>query len=447
MYLAERISMIPARVKLLAMASIPTALLLGLIIAKEKFRFLVPLAVLALLVLIPVELSLGVFALSLPFENILTLGSDSKTALSAVAGAVAGSTLLCTGLVAGRLRTPPRAALWWGLFTAWTAFSVFWATDQALSMTRLWTVLTLFAVYLVTVSFRVTQRELYWVLLLTVTGGIVAAAMSAREFAGNVTVSGRATLAVGNNLANPNDFAASLILPFALAVAGMFSGRQWPRRALMFVGAGLMGAATLLTMSRGAMLALAVTVLAFMVRARIRLRMLIVLAVVALPLLFVPSLFFQRWQNAASSRGEGRLDIMLVSMEVIKHNAIIGTGLENFTVAYREYAGKALVFRGIDRPAHNVYLQVWGETGIIGLGLLLAAIWLQLKQTRGRAGPPDHLLIAAEAACWGTLAMGMSGNIQWNKPFWFAFMVLALVMQHHEQPEQEWAGTHGRTLS
>jgi O-antigen ligase len=314
---------------------------------------------------------------------------------------------------------------------------VFWAADQAASMSRLPTVLTLFAVYIVTVSFRISDRELSWILLLTIVGGVLAAAMALKAFANHVTVGGRATLAIGDNLANPNDFAASLVLPFALALAGCFSGHQWVKKAAMFVGTGLMGAAILLTMSRGAMFALGTTVLLYMMRARIRTRMLVILLVLAIPIAFVPNLFFQRWEQAASSRGEGRLDILMVGLEVVKHNAVIGAGLENFGVEYEKYAGKAPVFRGLHRPAHNVYLHVWGEAGAIGLVLLLAAFWSQLKLARRVRGTPQQLLIAAEAACWGTLVMGISGNIHWNKSFWFAFILLALAVQRHQETEQE----------
>ena len=403
------------------------ASILSLAIAMEQYRILIGLLLLGLLTVLPVQMSLGLFAVTVPFDTVLVIGDS--TSVSAVLGGLTGITLVVYGLLSGRQQTPPRTALWWGLFVAWSAASVLWAVNPEIAMQRLPTVLTSFALYVAVVSFRISRRELHWIFVLTVIGGLVAALISMRQFAENVTLSGRATLTFGPRQANPNDFAASLLLPVALSLAGFSTFSERWKKAVMLAAGLLLGAGVLLTMSRGALIALVVTVGVSLVRPRIRWRALTALLIVAVALAFLPRLFLQRLESSASSRGQGRFDILIVGAAIVQAHPIVGAGLENFIVEYARYAGKAPVFRGLDRPAHNVYMQVQAETGIIGLALFLFAAWQQMKRRKQFSEPIsariDYFGFALEAACWGMLAMGLSGSIHWNKPFWLAFTLLA----------------------
>ena len=186
-------------------------------------------------------------------------------------------------------------------------------------------------------------------------------------------------------------------------------------------------------MSRGSVVALAVLLLVYLVRLRVRIRIVIPIAIISALIAFLPNLFFLRMQDSVSSRAQGRWDILVVTMHVIRQYGIWGAGLESFRAAYTKFAGFAPIFRGFNRDAHNIYLQVWAELGIIGLMLFLTAIWWQLKSLqRGhqdRSGSPDYLLIAIEAACCAELVHGFAANILWAKEFWFAWMLAALAVQ------------------
>jgi len=150
-------------------------------------------------------------------------------------------------------------------------------------------------------------------------------------------------------------------------------------------------------------------------------------------LVFLPQLFFLRMQDSISSRAEGRWDIFVVGTQVVRHYGILGAGLESFRAAYTEFAGFAPVFRGLGRDPHDIYLQVWAELGVVGLGLFFAAIWSQLKDlyigNRGRRASPNYTLLAMEAACWALLVHGFSGNLLWRKEFWMTWMLAALAFQ------------------
>jgi O-antigen ligase len=430
---------IPAQVGLFGVAAVVTAILIIIAIVQQNVFVLAAVTAVAFVIVLPIETSLGVLAVLVPFDQILVLGNSGVT-LAWVAGAFAGATLVFYGLVSGRFQSPPRAGLYWGLFVLWTATSTVWAIDPAISLKQLPTVVALFGVYIVAASLRVTRQELSRILLLAVAGGAVAASVIIFQFAHHLSFEGRATLVVGNIEANPNELATSLLLPFSLALCGVWQRESLLKRVGLLAALTLITTSILLAMSRGSLIALAATLLVCLFRVGVHRRVLLPILVLAIPLLFLPSLFYQRMEEASADRGTGRYDIWLAGLEIVKRYPVIGAGLANFPVAYQKVAGYAHVFpsRGYVRDAHNMYLQVWAEMGAIGFAFFLAAIWSQMKEAHSALssrGSWDYSGIAIEAACWGQLVAGLSGNIQWNKPFWFAFILLALFTQQRRESE------------
>ncbi|HUR23459.1 MAG TPA: O-antigen ligase family protein, partial [Acidimicrobiales bacterium] len=72
------------------------------------------------------------------------------------------------------------------------------------------------------------------------------------------------------------------------------------------------------------------------------------------------------------------------------------------------------------RTAHNVYLQVWGAAGIIGL-LGMAVLWSAavLGLVEGMGG--DRWVLGAAAAVVSFLVIASASNILWDRYLWFAF--------------------------
>jgi O-antigen ligase len=305
--------------------------------------------------------------------------------------------------------------------------------DSARAWDRLPSAISLCALYLVCVSFRFTEAELRFILYLVVLGGVIAALLALKGFSAGIT-GPRASLMIGEQEANPNDFASSLLLPFAFALTGFFASRSWPRKTLLLMVLGLLMLCVLLTMSRGSLFALGVLGLVFMVRTGTGMRKQVVVPIVLVLVLlfFLPNAFFSRMEEGANNRATGRFDIWVVGAKIIEHHGIVGAGLHNFEAAFNEFAGYAPVFRGWDRDPHDIYLEVCSEMGVIGLLLFLAAIASQLRAAhrqmkRGGRRNPQYLLIAAEAACWGLLAHGLGANLLWRKHFWLAWILLAIV--------------------
>jgi putative inorganic carbon (HCO3(-)) transporter len=424
-------------------AAIGGAVLVGVAVAYANFAVAGVLVLLALVVALPVEMSLGVFVFSIPFDTILLLG-NSKTSLSWLAGAFAGAIIVVYGFVSRRLGAPPRSALWWGLFAVWSAISILWAQDPATSLVRFPTVIFMFALYLALVSFRITRQELTRLFQLAVVGGAITSAILIYEVH-RLGVQDRATLIFGNREANPNDVAISLLLPFALVLGGMLSAQGMLRKVLLGCALVLNATAVYLTMSRGALVALAVTLVVFLFNAGALRRMVLPVLVIVLPVFLLPSMFFNRLAEAPEGRGTGRLDIFIAGKEIVKHNPVIGVGLANFPVVYEQYSGYAPIFRGYHLDPHNMFLQVWAETGVIGFALFLAALVMQLRRSReGALLRRNYMGVAVHAACLGMLVAGLSGNIQWSKGFWLDFILLALVVQVVEREGEPAVSTEER---
>lgn len=428
-----------------AVGAILLGVLLSIAVVYQNVIVVGAAIVLALASVLPTEVALGTFAFLVPFDYVLAIGShDDPIRVTWLAGAFAGGVLLIYGVASGRLEAPPRQAWWWALFMFWVGLSTAWSIDPALSLNRLLSIVTLLGLYLITVSFRLTPRELSRIMAAAVAGGVVAAIVLIYQTSraglyssiGHYVAEGRGALVFGGWEGNPNEFGASLVLPFSIAFASVLSRGSLSRKIVLLIAVSLIAAAIFLTMSRGALIALAVAVLVLLYRVGIRKRVLLSLALIALPLLFVPDLFYERLMEASSDRGTGRLDILLVGLQVIKHNPVLGTGLATFPVAHDQYVGYAKVFHGYHWSSHDTYLQVWAETGIIGFVLLLIAIVSQVKTVAAalRSPPlPDWSGVAVEAAWWGVLVYAFSGDLEFNKCFWLILMLLGVITRVRKQ--------------
>ena len=397
-------------------------------VATEHYLVAVSSTLLPLILLFPVESSLGLFALMIPFDSVVLVGQ--QTTWTWLVGAFTGAIMLLYGLISGRLQRPPRAAFWWALFVFWASATVLWAANPLTSIQRLSTVMALFAFYLVIVSFRVTKKELANVLLLAILGGVLSSVFTLKQFAHGTAFQSRASLVYEGQEANPNDFAATLIIALSFAIGGFLSAERRMFKAAMMAAIALLSLCMLLTMSRGALFAVGILLLVFLIRTRFRLWLLAPILCLLTLVSILPDTFFMRINESLVDWGEGRLDIWIVGLQIIKHHSILGVGLDNFPFAYNTYAAYAPVFRGFSRAPHNIYLQVWTELGLVGLGLFATAVISQVKQGATIARESrTYALIASEAACYALLAHGVVANLLWRKAFWMSWILLTLMVQ------------------
>ena len=424
---------------LMVAALIATACFLGWMIASEKWLLVVSVLGLFLLLVRPIEVALGLYALLIPFESMTAMGNSTgpTDTLLRYVGVIAILTILGFGWLAERITTPPKPALFWSLFILWVAVSSQWAIDPKLALLRLPTSLALWLLYLAMVSVRVKAKEFSWITRLTMLGGCGAALYSAYAFFSTGSAIDRASIGQGSTQEDPNFFAATLLLPLSLVWGEAFSERSWWRRALFLTGSGTIGIAVFLTMSRGALAAVTTIAFVFLLRLRLSWRLLLAVAVLGASLLFMPRLFFERMQDASSSRISGRQDIWVVGLHSLKSYGAFGAGADNFSRAYQRYEGTASFFPGDQRDAHNIYLSIAVEFGILGSLFLFKAVRSHLQafpRPNGKV-PTSARLVAFEAACWGMLVAGCSLDLLWRKAFWFVWALSAMAI-HVEREKQ-----------
>lgn len=192
---------------------------------------------------------------------------------------------------------------------------------------------------------------------------------------------------------NPNFFAAFLIMSSAVTLGLLCGARQIGR--LLFGAMGVVQVfALLLTGSRFGLAAAVLAIVAFVgllawFRCPIREPVIRVLAVVAV-VTCLAGLFAVRFQSvpgirsvqgAASQEHSGAFRKMTWrgAADMALANPLTGHGLGTFPYEYPRYA-----VVGFTLLAHNSYLQIAAETGLVGLGLLLltAVMWLRFVLQR-----------------------------------------------------------------
>lgn len=436
-------------------ATVAMAIVLGVSAAEQKWYVFVAVAVVPLVLLWPIEVALGGYALLFPFDAILVLGSNSRgTTLTWFVG-IAAAGVLALRVISGVRERPPQAVAWWVAFVAWGSISALWALDSQTALLRLPNAWSLLLFYAVAACSLINRRQLQTVIFFSIASGFGAALYMIRGFSQGLYYSGgnkiRGTLMMGNHGSDPNYFATMLLLPLSLAIGCFLVSRGWLKRGLLLVVISVISYSIFVTMSRGSLIGLGVLVMFYIFRLRFQARVVVpVVLVVALLLVAAPGGLWQRLQATEIHRGAGRLDVWIVGLSILKHYGIFGVGINNFPLAYNRYAGDAVVFPGVQMDSHNSYLNVSAELGLVGFLLFLLA--LRSQYSTGKAVPKKKkqilspMLVACEAACFGILAGGLFIDVVWTKVFWFSMILLVIAVRVYTQTAANSGMTNGRTF-
>ena len=186
-----------------------------------------------------------------------------------------------------------------------------------------------------------------------------------------------------STLENPNMLAEYLILLFPLAAAQLVSRSGLARRSCAFFACAAIGACVILTWSRGAWLGLLFGGFVFLLIWSRRTLYLIVAAVAAVPFLpmILPDSIISRFTsigNLADSSTSYRVNIWRGTVHMLEDYWMTGVGIGEsaWATVYPRYSLAAIETAP---HAHNLYLQTWVQTGIVGLLLLIAFLVLLLQ--------------------------------------------------------------------
>ncbi|HYG70339.1 MAG TPA: O-antigen ligase family protein [Anaeromyxobacteraceae bacterium] len=209
--------------------------------------------------------------------------------------------------------------------------------------------------------------------------------------------------------ADPNRLAMSLtaVLPFALY--GVYAARRaWTK--LLFAGVvAAQVSAIVLTHSRSGAVAAAVATLAFLLRGRRGAVKGVVLAgaIGAGIVAFAPSTFWQRQATIADFAEDasvaGREAAWTVLGVIVEERPLGGVGAGAFLSSWSRYA--PLEAGGRRFVAHNIFMEIVGDLGVVAFLLFSAYVFWLLRRT-WRAG--DDPLVGLEARA---IAAGLVGYL------------------------------------
>ena len=207
---------------------------------------------------------------------------------------------------------------------------------------------------------------------------------------------------------NPGYFAGYIILPLSLAISLFLVSKNRKRKILLLIGILAMGTTFIVTFTRSSYLALGISsifmfLLFLFARGKIFIKenkkiviFVLIIIILTVSLFIIPT--FLSKPGTTISRIKGRLSteqlkntltsgariaIWKITGTMIKDRPILGSGIGTFK--YNDFRYQAKFFEQGDNrsiypsyysfaeKAHNEYLQLWAELGIIGLAIFL---WL-----------------------------------------------------------------------
>ena len=229
---------------------------------------------------------------------------------------------------------------------------------------------------------------------------------------------------------NRHHFAGYMELTIALPLGLVFAGAVAREKMILYLFvAGMMGVALVMTASRGGIISLVAEILFLITTTAIwrkrshrrhrkssRIKRIAARAGMATALLV--SLFLgvvmlggefsiNRFIDSVNTDDPttGRAHFWSVTLNIIKAHPYVGTGLGSFGVIYTQYDTRNGLFRL--EQAHNDYLQILSDAGVVGAALGLGFVVLLFYKAIQRAKSADDfrrgVALAGLSGCFGVL--------------------------------------------
>lgn len=356
----------------------------------------------------PLLFPYGLYVIIAPLDVLTVVGHQQGT-IARLCGLVAGAALVFYAVRTRTLRTPPRAILWLALVCGWLALSTLWsiADDAGREST---TMLEIAGLYLAVACFPTRKRDLTPLLGSILIGGLVAAAIGAYEFhAAGVQETQtlqdfhRISVTIGQASLDPNMYADSLLLPFAIALTWFARTRRFLPAVAALAAMATLVVAVALAGSRDATIGIGIVtvMLLFMLRAWRRVCF-PAIAIVGGALALYPNAIMRALQDAGG--GYGRTSIWHIGLAAFLQHPIAGSGSGSFGTIYdRLYVQ---IFEQYDvgwhMASHNLLIHYGVELGIVGLVFVLA--WCLSQWLLAKSLPRTGALGDVRAICLATLA-------------------------------------------
>jgi putative inorganic carbon (hco3(-)) transporter len=261
------------------------------------------------------------------------------------------------------------------------------------------------------------------------------------------TTSAETSRRLAGPIGETNRYAQILLVLLPLAVWAARVERRVEFRFAAVGAAVLIVIGVVLTLSRGASVSLAVLTLAMLAVRFVRVRQILVLGVVLAGFVVtVAPRYLERLESLQGVAGatsadrrdadnaiRGRATENLAALNVFADHPILGVGPGQFFNEYSQTYANALDLRFLDtrRRAHNLYLELAADTGVLGLFAFLAIVittmvqlW-RLSRFWTAAWSPEYADLARALALSlvAYLTTGMFLQLTFQRYFWFLIAV------------------------
>ncbi len=314
----------------------------------------------------------------------------------------------------------------------WATASYFWSVDPSVTWSKLQVLAQHLLGALAIALFIMARPKTLQPLLFSYSlGASIAAFQGISNYLRNPL--SRTTF---TGAADAADFAAIVLLGSLVAVGLWLSAKSsWLRgySLLVFMVCTL---AVVLSGTRSAWVAILIT-LALVIVPRLGWQRLLPLSLV---ILFALGALYQlpavnqflatRVTSAAEDGGAGRTAIWMVGWHIAQQSPLLGHGFGTFTTVFGPGVAAESNLESIDtyyitdgRGAHNIYLELVSEVGLVGLAIFLTWMWVLLRVSLRQAVHPDLILIL-KACLLAYLIQGAFLGILERKYLWLTIALL-----------------------
>ncbi|MCC6349899.1 MAG: O-antigen ligase family protein [Candidatus Eisenbacteria bacterium] len=329
------------------------------------------------------------------------------------------------------------------------AFPTGYGFDAALGATTVFRAGTTFATYFIVMAMAhgpEERRRVWWAVMV----GLLVESIVTIAYGRN----GRGGRAIGS-IGQSNDLGAFLALFAVPALAGVFGVKNGFGKAVLLTIFVLASIGVMMSLSRGSMVALlaGVFVVAWM-SSRWAFGLLVV-AMLFSPL-WAPDYVKERVQSSSMEvegtdevtvdmASEARLQTWQSILEVVKDHPIEGVGFTGLAYVLPEI-GEGLGLEEVKDSAHNTWLRMLAETGLIGLTLFVWLMWkawmLGYKAARRARDAFDHALGIGLCGAVVTLAVNCAFgdrffNVVIASSFWMLCALAEVAIGESRAREEE----------
>jgi len=361
------------------------------------------------------------FAASIPLEDSLRFGIGR---ISKLLGALLVAAWFLNLARNGLRRRPTVVHGWASAFVAWAVLSYFWTLAPGPTVSKFTTLLQMLAIVFIVYDLVDDRGQLVLVMRAFLAGSLGASVVTfVNAYAGNA-VQGTVRFASAN--AGPNNTGCMLAVAVMIACyAYKVDDRRWRSWYRLLVPTLAMAA--LFTASRTALLALGLGAMVLICTKRNlapgRLAGIALAALVGVLLVatYVPTGSIDRLLTTDDEISAGTLNNRTTywqrSFEVWGDHPVTGVGVGAF-------ASQNEILGGVAAVAHNAFISITVELGVVGIGLWLTMLGAAVLHL-GVAPPGVRRAWVAIGVAWAVGASGLTWEVR--KITWF-LLALAVVL-------------------